>query len=60
MKEFIDLSAPKPLRGRPTAGDTAKSEYIHIRLTPEQKEEIKAKADAAGKSVSDWLLGIAL
>lgn len=37
-----------------------KFEFIKIRATPEEKEQIKELASAAGKSVNSYILDLAL
>jgi hypothetical protein len=42
----------KPAPGRPSQG---RSEYLEVRLTPEEKERFSTVASSTGLSLSDWV-----
>jgi predicted HicB family RNase H-like nuclease len=42
----------KPGPGRPSSG---RSEYLEVRLTPEEKEAFSTIASSTGLSLSDWV-----
>jgi hypothetical protein len=45
-------------RGRldvPQAEPTARMSIIHVRVTPEEREQIASAAMTAGKSISEWV-----
>lgn len=42
-------------RGRPTATESARTERIWCRFTPDEKADLEARAEACGLSVSAYL-----
>lgn len=46
--------------GRKTTGEKGKSANLNFRLSPDELETIKALAEQAGKSVSRYLVDLAL
>jgi len=44
--------AKKKKRGRPSMG---RSEYLEVRLTPEEKSRYEQAASATGLALSDWV-----
>ena len=44
--------AKKKKRGRPSQG---RSEYLEVRLTPEEKQAFETAAEVNGQSLSDWV-----
>lgn len=46
------LTSMKKKVGRPNSG---RSEYLEVRLTPEEKQRFEAAAEDTGLSLSDWV-----
>lgn len=52
--------AGKAQRGRPRKAADAKTEMLRIRVTPEQKAELQAAADADELDLGTWLRQLGL
>jgi uncharacterized protein (DUF1778 family) len=52
MKTFAELGIKNSVMTKPK-----KTEYIHLRCTPKQKNLIKMKAWLYDETVSEWVLG---
>ncbi len=54
------MAEEKSKRGRKTTGVAGKTCNINFRISPEEKAVIDAKAKAAGKSTSRYMIDLAL
>lgn len=54
--DYDDLAPGRLInRGRPVKEGEAATSHIHLRVTPERKSTYVKQAQAAGRSISDWM-----